>query len=139
MKDKRLEDDGYCFACGQKNLQGLSLQFSITDGKASAEFILQKIHQGYKDIVHGGIISTILDESMIKAVLAEGINALTAEITVRFRNPLMVGEMAVVEAEITKIGSRLIETAARIKKIDSTIIAEAHAKLLRHESMDRIQ
>jgi uncharacterized protein (TIGR00369 family) len=128
---KSLEDDHYCFVCGEKNPSGLHLKFSLHDGKVLTEFIPQKIHQGYKDIIHGGLISTLLDEAMVKAALMHGMPAVTAEITVRFRNPLMTGEKTIVEAAISKMNKKIIETSAIMKKIDNTIIAEAHAKLLR--------
>ncbi len=130
---KKLEDDHHCFVCGENNPYGLHLKFSIHKGKISSEFVPQKIHQGYKDIVHGGIISTIIDEAMVKAALMQGLSAITAEITVRFKNPLMVGERAVVEAAITNMNKRIIETSAKIKKSDETLIAEGHAKLLRQD------
>ncbi len=63
----------------------------------------------------------------------QGIPAITAEITVRFRNPLMVGERAIIEATITNRNKRIIETSAKIKKTDETLIAEGHAKLLRQD------
>jgi len=129
----KLEDDHHCFVCGEKNPHGLHLKFSLHEGKVSSEFVPQKIHQGYKDIVHGGIISAIIDEAMVKAALMQGIPAITAEIAVRFRNPLIVGEKAIIEATITNMNKRIIETSARIKKSDETLIAEGHAKLLRHE------
>lgn len=132
MKHIELDDDGYCFVCGGKNQSGLRLQFRTEDSRAVSEFVPQKIHQGFKDIVHGGIISTILDEAMVKAVLSCGIEAVTAEFTVRFKSPLFVGDKVFIEAEIKKMGSRLIETSAWIKKNDDTVIAEASAKLLRN-------
>lgn len=131
MNSIKLEDDNYCFACGRENPCGLKLSFHYSDGKLSLEFTPSKMHQGYKDITHGGIITTILDEAMIQAAIAEGIKAVTAEITMRFKNPLMAGEEAVVSAEITKKGSKLIEAHSNIsKKKDGTVIAEAHAKLI---------
>ncbi len=132
MKSIQLSDDGYCFACGKKNSSGLRLDFRTEDGKAVAEFVPSKIHQGFKDIVHGGIITTVLDEAMVKAALSQGIEVLTAEIVVRFRSTLSVGDSSIVEAEVVKIGSRLIETAAWIRKSDNTVVAEAQAKLLRN-------
>ena len=125
-----LEDDHYCFICGEKNPSGLHLTFSLQDGKVQTEFIPQKIHQGYKDIIHGGLISTLLDEAMVKAALMNGMPAVTAEITVRFKNPLMVGERAIVEAVIERINKKIIETSAIVKKTDGTVIASGHAKLL---------
>jgi acyl-coenzyme A thioesterase PaaI-like protein len=128
-----LKDDHYCFVCGEKNPSGLHLRFSLQDGKVRTEFSPQKIHQGYKDIIHGGLISTLLDEAMVKAALMQGMPSVTAEITVRFKNPLKVGEKAMVEAVIEKSHKKIIETSAVMLKTDNTIIAEAHAKLLRQD------
>jgi uncharacterized protein (TIGR00369 family) len=132
MKKLSLKDDGYCFVCGGKNSYGLQLVFDNENGITSAEFIPQKRHQGFKDLVHGGIISCILDEAMMKAVLSLGMEAVTVELAVRLQNPLYVGERAFVEANITKKGNRLIETATRIRKQSSTIVAQSQAKLLRY-------
>jgi uncharacterized protein (TIGR00369 family) len=126
-----LEDDNHCFVCGEKNQNGLHLQFSIAEGKVLSEFVIQKTHQGYKDIVHGGIISTIIDEAMVKAAIMQGMPAVTVEIGIRFKNPLTVGEKAVVEAIITKMNKKIIETSASVRKTDGTVIAEGRGKLLR--------
>jgi acyl-coenzyme A thioesterase PaaI-like protein len=132
MKELKLIDDGYCFACGTKNDVGLGLEFDYADGRTISEFIPRKVHQGFMDIVHGGIIATVLDEAMVKRVLCEGMEAVTAEITVRFRSPLFVGEKAVVEAGIKRAGSRLLETSAKMTKGGGIVVAEAEAKLLRN-------
>jgi uncharacterized protein (TIGR00369 family) len=128
-----LQDDNHCFVCGEKNQYGLHLKFSIHEGKVLSEFIPQKVHQGYKDIVHGGIISTIIDEAMVKAAIMQGIPAVTAEINVRFKKTLRVGEKVLIEATIINMNKKIIETSARLKKADDTIIAEGHAKLLRQD------
>lgn len=126
----KLETDSYCFVCGKLNPVGLKLDFSFENNKIFAEFTLRKNYQGYKDIVHGGIVSSILDEAMIHAALAHGKNAITAEIAIRFKNPLRVGEKAFVEAEVKKSGNRLIEAAACIKGADSRIVAEGQGKFI---------
>jgi len=131
MEPLTLEDDRYCFACGRKNECGLKLSFNYSDGKITSEFTPSKIYQGYKNITHGGIITTILDEAMIQAAIAEGINPVTAEIVVRFKKPLMVNEKTIVEAEIRDRDSRLIEAEARLTRLsDGAVIAEAHSKLI---------
>ena len=124
------EEDNFCFACGRENPFGLNLAFSCSGDRAYAEFRITKNHQGYRDIVHGGIIAAILDEAMIKAASSKEGNAITAALSVRFKNPLMVGESASVEAVIKKSGRRLIEAYARIKGQDSRTVAEANGKLL---------
>jgi acyl-coenzyme A thioesterase PaaI-like protein len=133
MKRLQLEDDGHCFACGKRNLRGLQLDFRSENGWTFAEFLPRKDHQGFKDVVHGGIIATVLDEAMVKTVLSTGVQAVTAELTVRFKSPLLTGEKASVEAEIRKPDGRVVETSARMLKGDGTVVAEARAKLLRNE------
>jgi len=131
MNPIKLEDDNYCFACGRENPCGLKLSFHYSGGKLTTEFTPVKMHQGYKDLTHGGVITTVLDEAMIQAAIAEGIKPVTAEMTMRFKNPLMAGEETVVNAEITKKGAKLIEARSSMsKKKDGTVIAEAHAKLI---------
>lgn len=131
MKRLLLEDDGYCFACGKKNQRGLQLEFRSGDGRTATEFLPGKEHQGFKDVVHGGIIATVLDEAMVKAVLTTGVQAVTAELTVRFRNPLHTGEGTTVEADLIGRGERIMETSARMIKRDGTVVAEARAKVLK--------
>ena len=126
-----LEDDHYCFVCGELNPSGLHLVFSLHDGTVTTEFFPEKIHQGYKDIVHGGIISALLDEAMVKVALMQKMPAITAELNVRFKNPLVVGDKAIVEATITKVNKRIIEVTGIMKKTGNTLIAEGYAKLLR--------
>lgn len=125
-----LKDDGYCFACGPLNPLGLRLSFDKIDKRVITKFVPQKEHQGYAEIVHGGIISTILDEAMVKASILNGIDAVTAEITVRFRRPLFIGTPCIVEAWINSQTSRLIETESLIKDEKENIIATARAKLI---------
>lgn len=131
MKNKLvLEDDQYCFVCGKQNPGGLNLVFSFRDNRAFAEFALRKTFQGYRDVVHGGIIAALLDETMIKAGLAMGIHAVTAELTVRFKNPLFTDENGAVEATVVKTGKKLIEATARITGPELRIIAEGKGKLV---------
>ncbi len=129
--DIELRDDGNCFVCGKDNACGLKLSFNLLDGKIISEFTPSILHQGYKNITHGGIITALLDEAMIQAALSEGMSPVTAEINVRFRKPLIAGQRSLIEAEIKRKGARLIEARARLTSAaDGNVIAEAHAKLL---------
>ena len=125
-----IEDDNYCFVCGKQNPAGLGLSFSSVGDKVVAEFILLKKFQGYKGIVHGGIVTAILDEAMIQSASTKDMHAVTAELTVRFRAPLMAGEKVSVEARVLKVRKNLIEASAVIKKTDSSVVAEGTAKLI---------
>ncbi len=81
-----------CFVCGEKNQAGLQAKFYYDGHKAISEVIALDKFEGYHGIYHGGIISTILDEVMIKAILAEDIYVVTAELTVRYKKPVNTGD-----------------------------------------------
>ncbi len=125
-----IEDDNYCFVCGKQDPAGLGLSFSSSGDKVIAEFNLQKKSQGFNDIVHGGMVAAILDEAMIQAVQTKDIHAVTSELTVRFKAPLMAGERLSVEAKVLKVKKNLIEASAAIRRPDSSVVAEGTAKLL---------
>ena len=126
-------DDGACFVCGKANPSGLRIDFSVSNGRASAAYLPDKRYQGYKDILHGGLISTLIDEAAVKAASSLGINAVTVEICVRFRNPLMIGEKCIVEASVRPVKGKLLEGVGTVKKTDGTLVAEGRVKLFRHD------
>jgi uncharacterized protein (TIGR00369 family) len=119
------KDFDMCFACGQKNPIGLKLKFTQQDDRVRAEFTPSEVHQGWKEVVHGGIIVCILDEAMSYAALFAGVSTLTAKMQTRFRRPVRVGEHLVVTARITKQTRRLVETEAEIHLRDGTPIADS--------------
>ena len=69
-----------CFACGSKNPIGLKLKFSLDDNNVMrTQFTPQKVHQGYKNVVHGGIIALILDEVMVNLLWKLGRPVVSAQ------------------------------------------------------------
>jgi acyl-coenzyme A thioesterase PaaI-like protein len=111
----------------------LQLRFEINrDAKTiRTEFVPGRIYQGYRDVVHGGIISTVLDEAMTKLAFMLGLDAVTGKLTVRFRNPLMVGEKIVATGSIIKESGRSIEARAEAVKDDGTVVAVADGLLIK--------
>jgi uncharacterized protein (TIGR00369 family) len=127
-------DDGYCFVCGPKNPIGLKLDFSFDGRSIKTEFIPQKEHQGYMNIVHGGIISTLLDEVMVKLAIELGMPAVTAQMNIRLRKALKVGEKIIISAEILENTKRLLVACAKAITEDNVTIAEATGKLVKIKS-----
>ncbi len=130
----KLEDDGYCFVCGPKNPIGLKLDFHFDGKTIKTEFIPKKEHQGYLNIVHGGIISTLLDEVMVKLAIAMDMPAVTASMEIRLRKAVNVGEKITVEAKMLKITSKLLESYAEAVTENNVVVADAKGKLVRVES-----
>jgi uncharacterized protein (TIGR00369 family) len=129
-----LIDDNYCFVCGKKNPIGLKLDFSF-DGKIiTTEFIPQKEHQGYFNIVHGGIISTLLDEVMVKLAIEMGMPAVTAHMNIRLKKALNVGKKITVQAGILRDTKKILEVYAKAVTEDNVIVADATGKLMKISS-----
>jgi len=116
-----------CFGCGQNNPCGLKLKFEWDGKVAKAEFTPTELHQGWAGIIHGGIITTILDEAMGYAAYYEGIKCVTSSMQTRFKRPLSIDEPTIVTASLTKKARRFVETEAKIATRDGTTIAECTA------------
>jgi len=114
-----------CFACGKENPVGLKLKVKWDGKTVRTEFTPNKYHQGWSGIVHGGILTTLLDEVMGYAALFEGICCVTAKMQARLRRPASIDEPLIVTGSVTKNVRKLIETQATITLKDGTIIAEA--------------
>ena len=124
---------GYCWICGERNKGGLQLKFDLNKSTKSIQtsFIPAETYQGYDGIVHGGILSALLDEAMAKLAFELGYNAVTAMLNVRFKNPAKVKEKLTIRGEITQANRRLVLAKATIHREDGTLIAEGDSKLVR--------
>lgn len=120
-----------CVACGAENDRGLHLDFQqASDGSVSGSFNCASDYEGYPGIVHGGIVSLLLDSAMTHCLFARDEIALTAELTVRMQKPVLVGHDAVVHAHVDRSRGRFHLLSAEVVQ-DGEIRATAHAKFMR--------
>lgn len=118
-----------CFVCGPDNPHGLKVQFHCEEsGVVTAAWVPRAAWEGFSGIVHGGIVSTVLDEAMSKAVASTGSGALTGELRVRFRRPVTTGDGFLVSGRVVHRRRQLIETEAALTASDGTEYAHAWAK-----------
>jgi acyl-coenzyme A thioesterase PaaI-like protein len=109
----------------------LRLQFQKNEaGEMAAEWIPDSELEGFQGIVHGGIVSTVLDEAMSKVVAESGVKALTAELRVRFRQHVTSGTMVCIRGWIDSQNKRLTRTEAVLTSSDGTELAHAWATFL---------
>ncbi len=80
-----------CFACGSLNAHGLQLSLHLEDARSWTQLTLDERFEGWQGIAHGGIVSTILDEVMAWALVAEDNWGVTARMQVDFRKPVPIG------------------------------------------------
>lgn len=112
---------------------GLQVRPEINDAEASVriECTPPEHLQGWANILHGGILSTLLDEAInYVGISTFEQHAVTAQLEVRFRNPAPTGVKLYVLAERIKASKRLVEAKAEVTLSDGTVIATATGKVM---------
>jgi len=123
-----------CLVCGRDNPSSLKARFyEIEGGELLGVFAPLEIHQSYPGRVHGGAITAMLDETIGRAVNVDDPDAwgVTAELTVRFRKPVPLGEEVRVVARITRDSRRLFEGSGELLLADGTVAAEATGRYMK--------
>jgi uncharacterized protein (TIGR00369 family) len=81
-----------CFACGTENPIGLNLQFYRLGDAVCTEISLDKHYEGWEGVIHGGIVSTLLDEVMSWAIMyTKKVFLVTRKMDIKYVKPVLVG------------------------------------------------
>lgn len=117
-----------CIVCSLANYKGLQIDYiSSTHKEISATICCDQTYEGYPGILHGGIITAILDGAMTNCLFAYGKTAVTVEITTKFRLPVKTNSPATVTARLTRNAHPIYFLKAEIVQ-DGYVSAIATAK-----------
>ena len=132
----KLESSGNCFVCGKNNPNGLKLSFEINKEKQTLKttFVASPTYQGWDGVVHGGILSTLLDEAMANLIYELGYQAVTASIEIRFKKPAPILKPLLVYGEVTEVSKRLIRAKAHIAQEDGAILATGTSTFMKQRN-----
>ena len=85
----------HCVVCWDRHPFGLQVDFRAT-GEHSVEgtFGCGKFHEGYENVLHGGVVSSLLDGAMANCILALGLEAYTVELRIRYHAAVTTGTPA---------------------------------------------
>ncbi|MGE5557999.1 MAG: PaaI family thioesterase [Bacillota bacterium] len=119
------QDDGYCFCCGKDNPVGMKLKFVPDGDELTTTLTPDRVFQGWAGIVHGGILSTVMDELMAHVLIARGDTAATVKMEVSFKKPARVGEKLTFRGRLLGENRRLREVEARTFNEAGEMVAEA--------------
>src|SRR4051794_34530703 len=92
-----------CLVCGRDNPHGLKLHLLVDDatGEVRCHFTPKAEHVGFEGIVHGGALATVVDEAMVWAATWRGRRfCVCGELTVRYRQPAVVGQTIIIAAKV---------------------------------------
>lgn len=117
-----------CFACGQLNAGGLRLTLHAQGDRCWTEVAIPKAFEGWEGIIHGGIVSAILDEVMAWSLIGEDRLGFTARLEVEFRKPVPAESPIRAEGWIEVRRRRRFDTRARITDLATGgVLAEGRA------------
>ncbi len=120
-------DNHNCFGCSPGNIHGLRLEFYTDEQSVYTETIVPAHLCGYDDLVHGGIVSTILDEVMSWTAIAMlKTFILTKSMTVDFLKPVYVGKTLRAKGDvIEKVSDREAVISAELYDAEGRLCARS--------------
>jgi len=124
-----VRDDNNCFACGKNNPIGLKLEFEDRGDHTFSLLRFGRNYAGWENMVHGGILSTVLDEVMVKSAGDRGFRCVTAELTIRYKKPCETGKEYELTGRVSAVSNKLIRTEGEIRDLNGIMIAAGTAKL----------
>ncbi|MCB2192024.1 MAG: PaaI family thioesterase [Deltaproteobacteria bacterium] len=129
LQENELTNQGNCFACGARNVYGLRMRVAYEDDAAVCRLTLGRQYQGWDEIAHGGIVSTVLDEIMAYAVINFVGQGLTTRMETTYRKAVPLGQPIKAVGRVTSHRGRMAAAEGRIYLAeDDTLLAEATAR-----------
>ncbi len=120
-----------CFICGEENAHGLRLRSRIEGDRVVLDHVTREADLGWRHLVHGGLLMTLLDEVMTwAAILTFREASVAAELTVRLKAPVSVGRKIRAEGWTGFARTKLVAAEGRILDEDGTLLATATGKYM---------
>ena len=128
---ENLPNSRTCFVCGDRNLAGLGVRFR-TDGEAVYATATPRVeHTGYNDIVHGGVLAALMDETMGWApALANRRFCVCVEITVRYEKPVRIGSEITAVGRVTSAHRRIWEAEGEIRDASGAVCVRGKGRYM---------
>jgi uncharacterized protein (TIGR00369 family) len=119
---------GSCFVCSEGHPHGLGLRFHHTEDGVVCFCTVPDSFCGFDGMVHGGIISTLMDEAAAYALFARhGKLGVTSEMSTRFLKPVLTGTELRVEGRVVTFAPSGAEVAMAIYDAAGVCLAEARS------------
>ncbi|WP_102867162.1 PaaI family thioesterase [Pseudovibrio exalbescens] len=121
----------HCVVCSPTAPGSLALVFTAhPDGSVTTDFLPDEAVQGYTGQVHGGIIASLLDAAMTHVLFQRGVEAVTAELKVRYVKPVQLENSIRVAAWEPETSRRIFELYGEIRQAGK-VVAWAEGKFMK--------
>ncbi len=118
--------DHFCFGCAPDNDAGLQLEFYESENEVICKWLPKQQHQGFKNVLHGGIQSTLMDEIAAWYVFVKLKTAgVTSKLEVKYKRPVLMdrGEITL-KARLNKMIRNVAEINVELYDAVDTLCAE---------------
>lgn len=120
-----------CFVCGEENPHGLRLKSRHEGGLVVLRYTTREADLGWKELVHGGLAATLADEVMTWAAMLRARRpCVAAELTVRLRHPIHVGQSLRVTGVVESGKPRLQLARGQVLDAEGRVLLEASGKFV---------
>lgn len=115
------KNEYHCFGCCPDNPLGLKMEFYEEGDEIISYWHPSENYQGWVGVMHGGILSTIIDEIAGWVVLRKmQTTGVTSKLEVNYRKPILSSSKVIV------VRSHISSVIRNIVKIEATIENEEH-------------
>jgi uncharacterized protein (TIGR00369 family) len=130
-------DDGGCIGCGPAAPYGLHMRFDINEDKSVETTVTVPAgFQGWRDVVHGGVVALLLDEAMAYAAGAHGQLGMTADLKLRFRKAVPVGAPLHVRSHVLWRRRNVLGIAASVRDAGGALLASAEGSFVSQGTLE---
>lgn len=136
VEEKRVDiekpEGHHCFACGTANPIGLNLKFYCRGDAVCSDITLGKYHEGWQNIAHGGIISTLLDEVMSWAIMySKKTFVVTRKMDIKYvRNVLIGTPLTVTGRFVDNAKPPLVKAKAEIRDDEGRLLVRSNGEFV---------
>jgi uncharacterized protein (TIGR00369 family) len=118
--------------CGTQNPHGLKVDFFDDGERVFADLIPAEWQQGWPGVLHGGIVTALLDETIGRVAFLYDRWVQTAKIQVRFVKPAPLGKTLRATGELVRDARRLMEMRGSLVEVETgEVLATAEGTFMR--------
>jgi uncharacterized protein (TIGR00369 family) len=120
--------EGYnCFGCSPDNPLGLQLNFVEEGDELVSVWKPKSFLQGYRNVLHGGIQATLMDEIASWVVYVKlGTSGVTSNMNVRYHNPVYVTDsFLTVRAKVKELRRNLADIEVKLFNSENKLCAHS--------------
>ncbi len=117
-----------CIICGMDNEAGVKAPFyEMEDHTVASVFSFKQIHQSYPERTHGGLICTMLDEIIGRAIWIDEPDmwGVTMDIQVKYRKPVPLDTPLKSVGKIVRNSKKFFTGVGQIMDMDGNVLAES--------------